>query len=151
MSGGNVVAPFNMFDAPVLPYNHLDSDVPPTPLGDNSVGMESVYTSGRRGLARGLSEDHHVEIDQNAMHLEPILAAIFPEILLILLALPKAKHKVQQRKLLYKGLYLLIWGEAANIEFVLYGMLTGNISIVTRENVKPSYGGEEEPFLQKVI
>nr|GEZ14284.1 callose synthase 5 [Tanacetum cinerariifolium] len=43
--------------------------------------------------------------------------------------LPKAKHEVQQRKLLYMGLYLLIWGEAAN----------------------PSYGGEKESFLRKVI
>ncbi|PWA38824.1 1,3-beta-glucan synthase subunit FKS1-like, domain-1 [Artemisia annua] len=52
--------------------------------------------------------------------------------------LPKAKHEVQQRN-------LLIWGEAANIRFIpeclcyifhtmafeLYGMLTGNVSIVT--------------------
>nr|GFC58931.1 callose synthase 5-like [Tanacetum cinerariifolium] len=32
--------------------------------------------------------------------------------------LPKAKHEVQQRKLLYMGLYLLIWGEAANVRFM---------------------------------
>nr|GEW74196.1 E3 ubiquitin-protein ligase UPL1-like [Tanacetum cinerariifolium] len=132
LSGGYV--------APVLPHDHVHSGVPPTPLGDNSVGMESMYTSGRRGLGdsrwtdgqpqaggqaaaiaqtveeqflsqlrtaaqssspiiqsnsaslvnqsdapvadntqlvAGLdsssqqSEDHHVEIDQNAMHLPP--------------------------------------------------------------------------------
>ncbi|GKA11786.1 E3 ubiquitin protein ligase UPL1-like protein [Tanacetum coccineum] len=42
LSGGYV--------APVLPHDHVHSGVPPTPLGDNSVGMESMYTSGRRGL-----------------------------------------------------------------------------------------------------
>nr|GEV88646.1 callose synthase 5-like [Tanacetum cinerariifolium] len=31
---------------------------------------------------------------------------------------PKAKDEVQQRKLLYMGLYLLIWGEAANVVFM---------------------------------
>ncbi|PWA87154.1 hypothetical protein CTI12_AA046340 [Artemisia annua] len=98
MSGGNVVAPFNMFDAPVLPYNHLDSGVPPTPLGDNSVGMESVYTSGRRGLARGLSEDHHVEIDQNAMHLEPnqIVEASLLEKMLSLLMEERRSHSFKK-------------------------------------------------------
>ncbi|KAL6591573.1 hypothetical protein ACP70R_050076 [Stipagrostis hirtigluma subsp. patula] len=62
--------------------------------------------------------------------------------------LPTIQQEVQQRKLLYMGLYLLIWGEMA---FELYGMLAGNVSPMTGENVKPAYGGEEEAFLKKVV
>ncbi|CAH9106641.1 unnamed protein product [Cuscuta epithymum] len=79
--------------------------------------------------------------------------------------LPTIQQEVQQRKLLYMGLYLLIWGEAANLRFMpeclcyiyhhmafeLYGMLAGNVSPMTGENVKPAYGGEEEAFLSKVV
>ncbi|GFZ00641.1 callose synthase 1 [Actinidia rufa] len=79
--------------------------------------------------------------------------------------LPSIQQEVQQRKLLYMGLYLLIWGEAANLRFMpeclcyiyhhmafeLYGMLAGSVSPMTGENVKPAYGGEEEAFLRKVI
>lgn len=35
--------------------------------------------------------------------------------------------------------------------FELYGMLAGNVSPMTGENVKPAYGGEEEAFLQKIV
>uniref|UniRef100_A0A453Q8Q9 1,3-beta-glucan synthase component FKS1-like domain-containing protein n=1 Tax=Aegilops tauschii subsp. strangulata TaxID=200361 RepID=A0A453Q8Q9_AEGTS len=79
--------------------------------------------------------------------------------------LPTIQQEVQQRKLLYMGLYLLIWGEAANLRFMpeclcyiyhhmafeLYGMLAGNVSPTTGENVKPAYGGAEEAFLKKVV
>ncbi|KAI3893658.1 hypothetical protein MKW92_030081 [Papaver armeniacum] len=79
--------------------------------------------------------------------------------------LPQGQQEVQQRKILYMGLYLLIWGEAANVRFMpeclcyifhnmayeLHGLLAGNVSIVTGENIKPSYGGEDEAFLRKVI
>ncbi|GAB4828141.1 Callose synthase 2 [Ancistrocladus abbreviatus] len=79
--------------------------------------------------------------------------------------LPTIQQEVQQRKLLYMGLYLLIWGEAANLRFMpeclcyiyhhmafeLYGMLAGNISPTTGENIKPAYGGEDEAFLKKVV
>ncbi|KAJ7957436.1 Callose synthase [Quillaja saponaria] len=79
--------------------------------------------------------------------------------------LPTIQQEVQQRKLLYTGLYLLIWGEAANLRFMpeclcyiyhhmafeLYGMLAGNVSPMTGENVKPAYGGEEEAFLSNVV
>ncbi|XP_044505154.1 callose synthase 3 [Mangifera indica] len=79
--------------------------------------------------------------------------------------LPTIQQEVQQRKLLYMGLYLLIWGEAANLRFMpeclcyiyhhmafeLYGILAGNISPMTGENVKPAYGGDEEAFLRKVV
>lgn len=79
--------------------------------------------------------------------------------------LPTIQQEVQQRKLLYMGLYLLIWGEAANLRFMpeclcyiyhhmafeLYGMLAGNVSPMTGEHVKPAYGGEEEAFLKKVV
>jgi len=33
----------------------------------------------------------------------------------------------------------------------LHGLLAGNVSLVTGENIKPSYGGDEESFLRKVI
>ncbi|KAG5000330.1 hypothetical protein JHK87_021402 [Glycine soja] len=75
------------------------------------------------------------------------------------------QQEIQQRKLLYMGLYLLIWGEASNVRFMpeclcyifhnmayeLHGLLAGNVSIVTGENIKPSYGGDDEAFLRKVI
>ncbi|KAE9449846.1 hypothetical protein C3L33_18261, partial [Rhododendron williamsianum] len=77
--------------------------------------------------------------------------------------LPQGQQEVQRRKILYMGLYLLIWGEAANIRFMpeclcyifhnmayeLHGLLAGNVSIVTGENIKPSYGGDDESFLRK--
>ncbi|GLT55537.1 hypothetical protein SLA2020_286500 [Shorea laevis] len=79
--------------------------------------------------------------------------------------LPTIQQEVQQRKLLYMGLYLLIWGEAANLRFMpeclcyiyhhmafeLYGMLAGSISPMTGEPVKPAYGGDDEAFLKKVV
>ncbi|KAL6964802.1 Callose synthase 2 [Sarracenia purpurea var. burkii] len=79
--------------------------------------------------------------------------------------LPTIQQEVQQRKLLYMGLYLLIWGEAANLRFMpeclcyiyhhmafeMYGMLAGSVSSMTGENIKPAYGGEEEAFLKKVV
>ncbi|CAL9759672.1 unnamed protein product [Musa acuminata subsp. burmannicoides] len=79
--------------------------------------------------------------------------------------LPTIQQEVQQRKLLYMGLYLLIWGEAANLRFMpeclcyiyhhmafeLYGMLAGNVSPMTGENIKPAYGGDNEAFLKKVV
>ncbi|XP_022947858.1 callose synthase 5 [Cucurbita moschata] len=81
------------------------------------------------------------------------------------LRLPQGQLEIQQRKILYMGLYLLIWGEAANVRFMpeclcyifhnmayeLHGLLAGNVSIVTGENIKPSYGGDDEAFLRKVI
>ncbi|MCD7448465.1 Callose synthase 5 [Datura stramonium] len=81
------------------------------------------------------------------------------------LRLPQAQQEAQQRKILYMGLYLLIWGEAANVRFMpeclcyifhnmayeLHGLLAGNVSIVTGENIKPSYGGDDESFLRKVV
>ncbi|KAK4841947.1 hypothetical protein QYF36_013104 [Acer negundo] len=79
--------------------------------------------------------------------------------------LPNIQQEVQQRKLLYMGLYLLIWGEAANLRFMpeclcyiyhhmafeLYGVLAGSISSMTGEHIKPAYGGEKEAFLWKVV
>ncbi|KAH9558677.1 hypothetical protein CY35_06G019800 [Sphagnum magellanicum] len=79
--------------------------------------------------------------------------------------LPQIHQEIRQRKVLYMGLYLLIWGEAANLRFMpeclcyiyhhmaseLHGMLAGNVSMVTGDNMKPAYGGEEEIFLRKVV
>ncbi|XP_072071701.1 callose synthase 3-like isoform X9 [Arachis hypogaea] len=77
--------------------------------------------------------------------------------------LPTIEQKVQQRKLLYMGLYLLIWGEAANLRlmpeclcyiyhhmaFELFHMLT--IDPMTGENVIQANGCEKEAFLRKVV
>ncbi|KAL8210471.1 hypothetical protein R6Q57_004908 [Mikania cordata] len=79
--------------------------------------------------------------------------------------LPTVHTEVQQRKLLYMGLFLLIWGEAANLRFMpeclcyiyhhmafeMYGILAGNVSPMTGEDVKPAYGGEQEAFLKEVV
>ncbi|KAF8099487.1 hypothetical protein N665_0243s0050 [Sinapis alba] len=79
--------------------------------------------------------------------------------------MPTIQQEVQQRKLLYICLYLLIWGEAANLRFMpaclcyiyhhmafeLYGILAGSVSPMTGEGIKPAYGGEDEAFLQKVV
>lgn len=35
--------------------------------------------------------------------------------------------------------------------YELHGLLAGNVSIVTGENIKPSYGGDDEAFLRRVI
>ncbi|KAF5199964.1 Callose synthase [Thalictrum thalictroides] len=81
------------------------------------------------------------------------------------LRLPQGQQEMQQRKILYMGLYYLIFGEAANVRFMpecigyilhnmayeLHGLLAGNVSIVTGENIKPSYGGDDEAFLRRVI
>lgn len=81
------------------------------------------------------------------------------------LMLPNIQQEIQQRKILYIGLFLLIWGEAANLRFMpeslcyifhhmageLHGMVGGNVSSVTGENVKPAYGGTEDAFLTKVV
>lgn len=79
--------------------------------------------------------------------------------------LPFVKQEAQQYKILYIGLYLLIWGEAANLRFMpeclcyifhhmayeLHGILSGAISLTTWEKVMPTYGGEPESFLTKVV
>ncbi|XP_050252355.1 callose synthase 1-like isoform X2 [Quercus robur] len=76
---------------------------------------------------------------------------------------PALQQEVQQRKLLYMGLYLLIWGEAANLRFMpeclcyiyhhmaleLCGILAG--SPMNDEPVKPVYGGDDEAFLTQVV
>lgn len=40
---------------------------------------------------------------------------------------------------------------AFQMAYELHGLLAGNVSIVTGENIKPSYGGDDEAFLRKVI
>eukprot|EP00850_Spirogloea_muscicola_P001766 SM000006S19531 [mRNA] locus=s6:1319148:1331519:- [translate_table: standard] len=81
------------------------------------------------------------------------------------LSLPDASVEKQQRKLLYVGLYLLIWGEAANLRFLpeclcyifhnmaweVIGMIMGNVSKATGENIKPAYGGGDESFLRNIV
>ncbi|TQD92620.1 hypothetical protein C1H46_021731 [Malus baccata] len=79
--------------------------------------------------------------------------------------LPYVKQEAQQYKLLYLALYLLIWGEAANLRFMpeclcyifhhmayeLHGTLTGAVSLTTWEKVMPAYGGQPESFLNNVV
>ncbi|KAM1806044.1 hypothetical protein ACFX11_029236 [Malus domestica] len=60
-SGSFDVAHFYMFDAPVLPFDHVPSNIfgdrlggaAPPPLTDYSVGMDSLQLSGRRGPGNG--------------------------------------------------------------------------------------------------
>ncbi|KAL3651083.1 putative callose synthase 8 [Castilleja foliolosa] len=67
--------------------------------------------------------------------------------------LPYLKQEAQQYKLLYIALYLLIWGEAANLRMSseLHSMLTGAVSLTTGEIVMPAYGGGTEAFLTHVV
>ncbi|CAL1353898.1 unnamed protein product [Linum trigynum] len=60
-AGGFDVTHFYMFDAPVLPYDHVPSNLygdrlgsaAPPPLTDYSVGMDSSHLQGRRGPGDG--------------------------------------------------------------------------------------------------
>ncbi|CDP06081.1 unnamed protein product [Coffea canephora] len=79
--------------------------------------------------------------------------------------LPYLKEEAQQYKLLYIGLYLLIWGEAANIRFMpeclcyifhhmayeLHSLLVGAVNMETGERIMPVYGGGSESFLNNVV
>ncbi|KAK9678313.1 hypothetical protein RND81_11G203100 [Saponaria officinalis] len=72
---------------------------------------------------------------------------------------------VVQHKILYIGLYLLIWGEAANVRFMpeclcyifhnmaheLCAFLSGEVRIATGENIEPSQIVDDQSFLCKVI
>ncbi|TVU33247.1 hypothetical protein EJB05_25038 [Eragrostis curvula] len=76
-----------------------------------------------------------------------------------------APMEIQQHKLLYIALYLLIWGEASNLRLMpeclcyifhhmsyeLYGVLSGSVSLITGEKVRPAYGGDAESFLNNVV
>lgn len=46
--------------------------------------------------------------------------------------------------------FWIVWVDL-QMAYELHGLLAGNISIVTGENIKPSYGGDNESFLRKVI
>ena len=74
-SGGFDVAHFYMFDAPVLPYDHVPSSLfgerlggaAPPPLTDYSVGMDSLQLPGRRGLSDGRwTDDGQPQASANA-------------------------------------------------------------------------------------
>lgn len=41
--------------------------------------------------------------------------------------------------------------QCVQMAYELHGLLAGNVSIVTGENIRPSYGGDEEAFLKKVV
>ncbi|CAL5051430.1 unnamed protein product [Urochloa decumbens] len=125
---------------------HIRLEPKPEPLSkldDRAVdGVMTKLFSNYRKWCKFLSRKHSLRFPQGAQ-----------------------PQEIQQRKILYLGLYLLIWGEAANIRFMpeclcyifhnmayeLHGLLAGNVSIVTGENIRPSYGGDEEAFLKKVV
>ncbi|KAK7360438.1 hypothetical protein VNO77_02431 [Canavalia gladiata] len=79
--------------------------------------------------------------------------------------LPSRTAKGTTREVVLYGLYPLIWGKAANTRFVpkcicyifynlvyeLLDLLARNVSIVTGENIKPSYGVDDEEFLRKIM
>ncbi|MFS7994499.1 putative 1,3-beta-glucan synthase [Helianthus anomalus] len=79
--------------------------------------------------------------------------------------LPFSEPEAQQYKLLYIGLYLLIWGEAANLRFMpeclayifhhmahdLHSMLMGATILSAGESFMPAYGGGPEAFLNDVV
>ncbi|WCJ39409.1 callose synthase 5 [Euphorbia peplus] len=81
------------------------------------------------------------------------------------LCLPQGLPEIQQREILYMGLYLLVRGEAANVRdipqclyYIFHNMaceldvlLAANVSIAVKENIKSSYGCDDEAFLRKVI
>ncbi|XP_031477694.1 putative callose synthase 8 isoform X3 [Nymphaea colorata] len=79
--------------------------------------------------------------------------------------LPAVHQEVQQYKLLYIALYLLIWGEASNLRFMpeclcyifhhmayeLVSHLSGAVSFKTGESFTPIYGQGKGDFLTQVI
>lgn len=81
------------------------------------------------------------------------------------LRLPTIHQEIQQRKLIYIGLYLLIWGEAANLRFMpeclcyifhhmayeVDHVLVSGVSSVMGEATKPIDGIDENTFLTKVV
>ncbi|PRQ54415.1 putative 1,3-beta-glucan synthase [Rosa chinensis] len=48
-------------------------------------------------------------------------------------------------------LHLSSYWRAYGMAFELYGMLTGSVSPITGEHIKPAYGGEEGAFSGKVV
>ncbi|CAN1352848.1 Callose synthase 5 [Linum perenne] len=143
----------------LLANNHIRLNPKPEPL--NKARAASCF----------LSSSTHMQLDERAV--DAVMNKIFKNYKNWCkflgrkhsLRLPQSQPEIQQRKILYMGLYLLIWGEAANIRFMpeclcyifhnmayeLHGLLAGNVSIVTGENIKPSYGGDDEAFLRKVV
>uniref|UniRef100_A0A453Q7X1 1,3-beta-glucan synthase n=1 Tax=Aegilops tauschii subsp. strangulata TaxID=200361 RepID=A0A453Q7X1_AEGTS len=156
-----------------LPYNILPLD--PDSAANQAIMRYPEIQASFHALrnTRGLPwpKDHEKKLDDHALDI--VMKKLFKNYKRWCkylgrkssLWLPTIQQEVQQRKLLYMGLYLLIWGEAANLRFMpeclcyiyhhmafeLYGMLAGNVSPTTGENVKPAYGGAEEAFLKKVV
>jgi len=48
-------------------------------------------------------------------------------------------------------LRLIVIGSLLQMASELHGMLAGNVSMVTGDNMKPAYGGEDESFLTLVV
>ncbi|XP_024979448.1 putative callose synthase 8 [Cynara cardunculus var. scolymus] len=79
--------------------------------------------------------------------------------------LPFTDPEAEQYKLLYIGLYLLIWGEAANLRFMpeclayifhhiafdLHSILMGDTILSTGDSFLPSYGRGPESFLVNMV
>uniref|UniRef100_A0A6N2N329 1,3-beta-glucan synthase n=1 Tax=Salix viminalis TaxID=40686 RepID=A0A6N2N329_SALVM len=72
--------------------------------------------------------------------------------------LPYVKQEAQQHKILYIGLYLLIWGEAANLRFmpeclcyIFHHMADELHDLLTGKKVTTAYEGGRESFLGNVV
>ncbi|KAH7287599.1 hypothetical protein KP509_32G064600 [Ceratopteris richardii] len=73
---------------------------------------------------------------------------------------PTIQQEIEQAKILYIGLYLLIWGEAANLRFMpecicyIFHHMAGQLSNVykgTAENEKAIHAEAEYSFLENVV
>ncbi|KAL3591436.1 hypothetical protein D5086_010076 [Populus alba] len=82
------------------------------------------------------------------------------------LRLPQGQPEIQQRKILYMGLFLLIWASSGqkmgdSKTRIRDGRLVWHMNSMAcwletsasllEKNIKPSYGGDDEAFLRKVI
>lgn len=63
--------------------------------------------------------------------------------------LPQGSQEIQQRKILYMGLYLLIWGEAANVRFMPECLcyIFHNVSTLQISKCCPSSAYVQQTFL----
>ncbi|XP_061367762.1 E3 ubiquitin-protein ligase UPL1-like [Gastrolobium bilobum] len=104
LSSGNLdVAHFYMFDAPILPYDHVPSSLfgdrlggaAPPPLTDYSVGMGSLHLPGRRVLGNGRWTDDGQS--QGGAQAAAIAQAVEEQFLAQLGSIAPASNPVEQQ------------------------------------------------------
>ena len=104
----------------------------------NSAAEDSISWS--LSAYMGWSSKHQIYARMSLLHLPQCMIHIF------LLSYSIAE--------LIATMYLscLTWHlRFSQMAYELHGLLAGNVSIVTGENIRPSYGGDEEAFLKKVV